>query len=479
MDTQINELRELESAGAHVGRPDGAIEAALGRLREREHELQTAADQLRRRERELQAVYDITAALHRRTTVDELERLTLDTARLTVNADAGSILIYDAEKERLLFKYVINPEPAVVESLMKVELRPGQGIAGSVFREGEVRVTLDTTVDDQHRGDIDELTGYKSQNIVTVPLKTTDEQTIGVMQILNKRGADFDDGDVAVLRTLAIHAASAIETARLREEAAKAVVVNLIGDISHDVKNMITPAVTGNQTLELMLKGMFEDMDVAMAGGATTEDMARGIRAASDMVREFFPEVMEMTYDAATQVQERVREIADAIKGIVSDPHFEPVWISDVAEAVAGALRILAERAGIRIDLTGLGETPQVEMDRKRMYNALYNLINNAIPETPDGGSISVGSRVVRVDGRERLEVVVRDTGRGMPPEVRERLFTEHAVSTKVGGTGLGTRIVKNVVDAHHGTIRVDSAPGEGTAFIIHLPVVQPEAESG
>jgi signal transduction histidine kinase len=57
---------------------------------------------------------------------------------------------------------------------------------------------------------------------------------------------------------------------------------------------------------------------------------------------------------------------------------------------------------------------------------------------------------------------------------VRARLFTENAVSTKPGGTGLGTRIVKNVVDAHQGQIRVTSELGKGTTFFIKLPLRAP-----
>jgi signal transduction histidine kinase len=66
--------------------------------------------------------------------------------------------------------------------------------------------------------------------------------------------------------------------------------------------------------------------------------------------------------------------------------------------------------------------------------------------------------------------IEVADTGRGMPEEVKQRLFTEQAISTKPGGTGLGTRIVKRVVDAHNGVIWVESEQGKGTTFFVKLP---------
>jgi len=72
--------------------------------------------------------------------------------------------------------------------------------------------------------------------------------------------------------------------------------------------------------------------------------------------------------------------------------------------------------------------------------------------------------------------VSVTDTGRGMPPEIRERLFSARAISTKKGGTGLGTKIIKDVVDAHKGKISVESEAGKGTTFLLQLPLNPEEA---
>ncbi len=64
-----------------------------------------------------------------------------------------------------------------------------------------------------------------------------------------------------------------------------------------------------------------------------------------------------------------------------------------------------------------------------------------------------------------------------MPPEVRDRLFTAQAISTKKEGTGLGTKIVKDVIDAHGGRISVESELGVGTTFYMHLPIQPSSAE--
>ena len=77
---------------------------------------------------------------------------------------------------------------------------------------------------------------------------------------------------------------------------------------------------------------------------------------------------------------------------------------------------------------------------------------------------------------RKSVVLSVIDTGRGMPPQVRDSLFTDRVVSRKTGGTGLGTKIVRDAVEAHGGSITVESEEGKGTAFHIRLPIQGPPA---
>jgi signal transduction histidine kinase len=434
-------------------------------------------ERVQRLERQLQAVCQITAALQARTRLDELERQTLLAAVDVVAADAGSILLHDATSAQLIFKCVLGPAAPMLTGQAMPDTK---GIVGQVFQSGEGRITLDVTADKSHTREVDDRTQYSTRNTVTVPLKTLQGQVIGVMQVLNKKHGSFDPDDLAVLAILANLAASAIDTARLYEEARLAEVVHRIGDISHDIKNMVTPVVTGTQTLELMLQAMFTDLDGTLDEPGAPPDLAARIRSACAGVRDWYPEAVQMTYDGTTATQERVREIADAIKGIVAAPHFEAVNVNKVAELVAKTLWGVAGKEGVTIDLAGLGNVPTADLDWKRVHSAFYNLVSNAIPETPRGGTIFLRTSVVTDEaGEERLQIEVADTGRGMPPHIKARLFSpQGALSTKPGGTGIGTQIVKNVVDAHRGTITVESEPGAGTTFRIRLPLTQSEGES-
>jgi signal transduction histidine kinase len=169
------------------------------------------------------------------------------------------------------------------------------------------------------------------------------------------------------------------------------------------------------------------------------------------------------------RVNDRVREIADTVKGKTSTPRFAPCQISGVVKGVFESLHLYGVEKGVSFHTKELDSLPLIHADENRLFTALYNLVNNAIPETPHGGTVTISGKV----GLDQTTVMisVTDTGNGMPPEIRDSLFTNETISQKVGGTGLGTKIVKDVINIHGGTITVESEQGSGTTFTIHLPV--------
>ena len=118
------------------------------------------------------------------------------------------------------------------------------------------------------------------------------------------------------------------------------------------------------------------------------------------------------------------------------------------------------------------GDVPAVRADKGRMFQLLDNLVSNAIKFTPEGGDIEVS--VARVNGSVQLEVA--DTGIGIDPNEHRQLFNRFfrastAAQRQIPGTGLGLYIAHAIVDAHGGSISVESAPGQGTSFRIDLPL--------
>jgi signal transduction histidine kinase len=141
---------------------------------------------------------------------------------------------------------------------------------------------------------------------------------------------------------------------------------------------------------------------------------------------------------------------------------------------VANDTRLLA--AGQEID-TAISATPIVLGDRDRLKQALLNLAANALAFTPAGGKV----RFDLVEHGGSARVVVSDTGVGIPADLLPRAMdrfvrADPSRSRSTGGSGLGLPIARSIVEAHGGTIRLESQEGRGTRAIIELPIARRSA---
>ena len=401
---------------------------------------------------QLEAVERISQALFQSIDLDELVETTLRIALEEVGAEAGSILLADPEKEELIFQYSIGPKPVPLGTAIPWD----KGISGSVFQSGEARITNQVNQDATHLHSIDQTTGFVTHDMIVVPLRRWRGEPIGVLDVLNKREGPFTNHDLGLLTIISAFAALAIQQATQFEDAKKAEVVTLLGDIGHDMKNLLTPVYTGVELLRAEINELF--------GGMSTAELSE--KKAS---KEICDEAGELAQNGIRRLHDRVKDMADCVKGLSAPPNFALCSVGPVVLEVFHTLQVLARDKQITLRTDGLESLPEFHADERRLYNAFYNLINNAIPETPPGGSITVRGHLDQDSGD--IALAVADTGRGMPPEIRDRLFSAKAISTKKGGTGLGTKIVKDVVDAHKGKIWVESEPGLGTTFHLRFPL--------
>jgi signal transduction histidine kinase len=149
----------------------------------------------------------------------------------------------------------------------------------------------------------------------------------------------------------------------------------------------------------------------------------------------------------------------------------------DLTRLLSDLVRDLASAAGDR-GLSVTSEIPEKPItafvDADRFRQVFHNLFENAMRYTPAGGAIRV--RLSEAPGEARMDV--SDTGIGIPPQdqpfIFERFFrSDRARRAYTGGSGLGLSIVRWIVDAHKGTIAVESAPGKGSTFAVRLPLIR------
>ncbi|HEY5625868.1 MAG TPA: ATP-binding protein [Dehalococcoidia bacterium] len=147
-----------------------------------------------------------------------------------------------------------------------------------------------------------------------------------------------------------------------------------------------------------------------------------------------------------------------------------PLDMGDVVRSVGQRMAPYAKRAGVDLRVDVNGRTQEISGDPAALERALVNLVDNAIKFTPKGGSVGVSSRAE--DGSVTIEVA--DTGAGIDPADLPRVFERFFKADRArqrGGTGLGLAIVKHTIEAHGGSIGVDSRLGAGSVFRLRLPL--------
>ena len=215
--------------------------------------------------------------------------------------------------------------------------------------------------------------------------------------------------------------------------------------IVHDMRTPLTNVITGLQTVQLIEE---------------TPPLAQ--------------EMVEGALHGANRLLGMVNDLLDISKMEAGEMTLacERVALSELAGEAMRLVRVLAGEKGLTLRQEFAHDLERVEADPEKLRRVLVNLLGNAIKFTPAGGTITVGTERV-TEGMIRVRVC--DTGPGIAPEHQERIFDKfyhvRAGPTRgVAATGLGLTFCKLAVEAHGGTIGVESAPGEGSCFWFTLP---------
>jgi two-component system phosphate regulon sensor histidine kinase PhoR len=218
----------------------------------------------------------------------------------------------------------------------------------------------------------------------------------------------------------------------------------LIGNISHEFR---TPLAGIKAMVETLQDGADDDKKAA-------EDFLAKIATEVDRLTQMVAELTELT-----RIETGKAELM-----------LEPVNLNLLIEDVVTQLNPQVERQKLSVDRTFFTDLPLIQADKTRVRQALVNLVHNAIKFTEPGGKITV---MTRVEGNS-VTVDISDTGMGIPksnlPHVFERFYKGDRARSG-GGTGMGLAIAKHVIEAHGGSIRVQSEEGKGSTFSFDLPL--------
>lgn len=365
--------------------------------------------------------------------LDKLLGLILDSAVKSTGADRGTVYLVDTARKELWSKVLGG------ENMIEIRLPIGKGIAGYVAQTGQTINIPDAYNDPRFNPEVDKRSGYRTRNVLCMPLKNKDGQIIGVFQLLNKKEGSFTADDEHFIDAFSAHASIAVENARLAQEMVANERLSAVGrmasTIIHDIKNPM---------------GTLRVYAQVMKRKSGNEEAAK---LADEMIHQV-DRFVNMT-----------QEILDFTRG-VSLTNIQELEFEQVMSSVLDFIEKDLSKNNVQLHRSTRFQG-KVKMDQDKMIRVFYNLASNARDAMPQGGSLTVLTE--QSDGYVKIEFT--DSGTGMPDEVKKKIFEPFMTYGKKHGTGLGMAIVKKVIDDHQGKIEIDSEVGKGTTIRILLPL--------
>lgn len=365
--------------------------------------------------------------------LDKLLDVILETSIKSIGADRGTLYVVDELKSEIWSKAMRGTE------VIEIRLPIGKGLSGYVAKTGETINIPDAYNDPRFNPEVDKKSGYRTNNMLCMPMRNRDGKIIGVFQMLNKKGGPFTSQDEEFINALSIHASIAIENARLAQEMVNSERLSAVGrmasTIIHDIKN---PMGTLRVYAQVMKK-------------------KSGNEEATKLADEMIHQVDRFVNMA--------QEILDFSRG-VSATNIQEVDFGEVMEGVLAFIEKDLTKRNIKLE-RNLTYNGKMKLDTDKIIRVFYNIASNAADAMPTGGTITVTTE----DTGGMVKVDFKDTGTGMPEEVKRRIFEPFVTFGKKHGTGLGMAIVKKVMDDHKGKIEIETEMGKGTTIRLLFPL--------
>ena len=405
--------------------------------------------------KQLAILYEVGKALSSTLDLDELLKKALELLREQWGYALCGIFFLDRKKDELYIKQVSGRD---FEEVKDMRFRVGvDGIVGWVAKTGEPLYVPDVSKDPRYiRG------SPEGKSEATFPLKVRN-QLIGVLDIESSELRGFDEEDLKVLSSFASQVSISIENAQLfsdlkktleelkqaQDQIVQAEKLRAMGEmasgVAHDFNNLLA-VILGN--IQLLLHQL---------------DHLR-----PEEIRERLRVIEQSSNDGAETIR-RIQEFT----GVKRDKEFTLLPVNEIIEEVINITqprwKDQAQKKGIQIELIRkFGEVPSVLGNPSELREVFTNIIFNAIDAMPEGGQLTVSTQS---QSEGWVEVSISDTGIGMTEEVRKRVFDPFFTTKGVTSSGLGMSVSYGIIKRHGGEILIESEPGRGTKFVLHLPM--------
>lgn len=468
---------------------DGALQAARDglekRVQERTSQLELEVAERKRAEEGLKQqltrislLNSITRAIADRQDLESVVQVVLRQLEDHLPIDFGRVYLYDAHTRTIsVAAHGSGPPNSSFSGLFAPNTNLADtGLAGCA--NGETLVFSDTASGD---GPVrQKLHRISLRSAVAVPLMVENE-LFGILLTARREPGSFSSGECEFLRMLSEQVALAAHQARLHtqlqqaydelKETQQAVMQEerlralgqMASGIAHDINNALCPIVVYSDLLLQHRQNLDENFSRQLQNIKTAgEDIAHIV----SRMREFYRKREDQDALAEVNLNKMAIQVVDLTR---------PRW------------RDIPQARGITIQMqTDLdGKLPDILGNESELREAITNLILNAVDAMPDGGALTLRTRVMGLDGMSREEskrshviLEICDTGMGMSEEVRKRCLEPFFSTKGKHGTGLGLAMVYGIAERHEGRIEIDSTVGKGTIMRLVFPVREPRKKA-
>jgi len=418
-----------------------------------------------------------------------LQALLADLMGLTkeaLGAEVSSVMLLDDSKSALHWELAERDQSGVLQTR---SLPIGEGIAGMVAKTGIPQIVTNTQDDPRVAKWVDEATGFRTRSILCVPIRYKGD-TIGVLQLLNKKEGTFTERDQELVELIAAEAGVAIENARLYgtlEERVRRRTEELSeanAQLSRTLQELKASQVHLIQSEKMaalgkLVAGVAHEVNTPLGAITSNIDLVeRGFKRLARSVDDEGKALLASLEPLLRTNAEACQRISAIVKNLKTFARLdEAEWkTADLREGMDSTLALVHHLHKGRIEIVReYGDIPPIECRPGQINQVFMNLLVNAIQAIQAGeGRGTIWVRLGRQG--DSVKVEVQDTGIGIDETHLPRIFDPGFTTKGVGvGTGLGLSICYRIITDHGGTTQAASRKGQGSTFTLLLPIQRPK----
>lgn len=420
----------------------------------------------------LSTLSELTELVSKIPNIEHVLEMVLQRTMTALNAKIGSIMLLDDHKQNLKIVAAKGLEMSIVDN---TRIPLGEGISGRVVQTGQAVLVEDVEKDNRFQRCNNPK--YETPSFICMPLKAHD-RIIGVLN-LSKRGDNdqkiFNELDMKFLNTLLSHISFAVENARLFKEAKESAkkLQQLVKEKSlqlDQAQQQILQAAKLSALGEIVA-GVAHELNNPLTSIMGYAQLL-SVKATDEKVRQDLGKI----FDESVRAAKIVKSLLSFARK--TTPEKGSCNINEIIAKVLQMCTYDLQGNDIQVVTELSSDLPLIMADTNQIQQVLLNIVNNA----QQAMSAQEKPRKLRIwteYDEERLRVEVSDTGPGIEPAKLERIFDPFYTTKAPGkGTGLGLSISYGIVKAHDGDLFVRSLEGEGTTFIVELPLELAPSES-